>query len=279
MDPSILLLVLAAALLHAAWNSLIKVGGDTVSVAALIITVSGIIAAPTLFFLALPAPESWPLLAASAGLHVGYVFFLGKAYHYGDLSQVYPIARGTAPVLLALMAFLTLGESPSGAAMGAVAVISLGVISLTLRGRGQAVTDWRPVLFALGTAVFIASYTLADGYGARVAGNPHSYAAWSFVLFGTAIFAAAFARQRRQVLHLAASAWPRLLTGGAMGLVAYWIVIWALAQGPMAPVAALRETSVIFAALFGTVLLREPFGRLRVAAAAIVAAGVVLLQV
>lgn len=279
MAPSIVVLVLAAAVLHAAWNSLVKISGDSLSAVALIIASSGLIAAPALFFLATPAPESWPVLAISAALHVGYVFFLGKAYQHGDLSLVYPVARGVAPALLAVLAFSFLRESLSVTTISAVAVISVGIISLTLRRRSQAPSDGRPVLFALGTAVFIASYTLADGYGARVAGSAHSYAAWSFVLFGAAIFAAVFARRGRGLLRLAAAEGPRLLAGGAMGLVAYWIVIWALAQGPMAPVAALRETSVIFAALFGTVLLREPFGRLRVGAAALVAAGVVLLQV
>ena len=279
MAPSIFLLVLAAALLHAAWNSLVKIGGDTVSVAAMIVVGCGVIAAPTIPFLALPAAQAWPVLGLSAVLHVGYVFFLGKAYQHGDLGQVYPIARGVAPVLLALMAFLALGEIPGGIALVAVAVISVGVASLALRGRTGTLGEWRPVLFALGTAVFIASYTLVDGYGARVAGSAHSYAAWTFVVSGVAIFSAVLGYRRRRFTDLAARIWPRALAGSAMAVVAYWIVIWALAQGPMAPVAALRETSVIFAALFGTVLLREPFGRLRVGAAALVAAGVVLLQV
>ncbi|MCH8187316.1 MAG: EamA family transporter [Proteobacteria bacterium] len=278
MAPLIVVLVLAAALLHAAWNSLVKMSGDTVSVAALIVVGCGVLAAPTLFVVARPAPEAWPMLAASAVLHLGYVVFLGKAYQHGDLSQVYPIARGSAPVLLALLAFAVLGEALSSITIAAIAVISTGVISLTLRRR-QAHNDGRPVLFALGTAVFIASYTLVDGYGARVAGSPHAYAAWSFVVSGAVIFVAVLAYRRRRFLDHAVSIWPRALAGSAMALVAYWIVIWALAQGPMAPVAALRETSVIFAALFGAVLLREPFGRLRFAAAALVAAGVVLLQV
>lgn len=279
MTPSIFMLVLAAALLHATWNSLIKIGGDALIVTALIVACSGVITTPALFFVAAPTPESWPPLAASIALHVGYVFFLGKAYEHGDLSQVYPIARGSAPMLLAFMAFLFLGESPGGFAMAAVAVISLGVVSLALRGRGKLLEDWRPVVFALVTAVFIAGYTLVDGYGARVAESPHSYAAWLFSLHGVAIFASAAAYRGRRFIRVTVSMWPRALAGGAMGLTAYWIVIWALAQGPMAPVAALRETSVIFAALFGTVLLREPFGRLRVGAAALVAAGIVLLQV
>ena len=279
MAPSIFILVLAAAILHAAWNSLVKIGGDTVNVAAMIVIGCGLIAAPTLVVVAPPLAEAWPVLGLSAVLHVGYVFFLGKAYQHGDLSQVYPIARGVAPVLLAFMAFLLLGETPGGITVVAVAVISLGVASLALRARTAAIEDWRPILFALGTAVFIASYTLVDGYGARVAGSPHSYAAWTFVISGVAIFVAVLAYRRRRFTDLAARIWPRALAGSAMAVVAYWIVIWALAQGPMAPVAALRETSVIFAALFGTVLLREPFGRLRVGAAALVAAGIVLLQV
>ncbi len=272
-------LVLAAAALHAAWNSLVKMSGDRLVVTALLMGSSTAIAVPGLFVFPVPARESWPFLALTLVLHGGYFFFLLKAYAHGDLSQVYPIARGAAPALLAVAAFVFLGERLSLGQLVAVAAISGGVISLALGGHRETRGDLRGVGFALLTAAFIAMYTFVDGYGGRLAGTPHGFVVWLFFLQGFMYVAAAWIMRGRALPRLAAAQWRQGLAGGAMSMAAYWIVIWALTEGTMAPVAALRETSVIFAALFAAVFLRERMTRLRIAAAFLVASGAALLHV
>lgn len=279
MTATAFVLILAAAALHAAWNSLVKMSGDALVTAALIMGVSGLVGLPGLFLLPLPAPASWPVLGFSLIVHGAYIFFLLQAYRHGNFGQVYPIARGTAPLILATFAFVAVGERLSPTSTAAVVAISVGIVSLALSGGAVLGRDLRPVLFALATAVFIASYTLLDGIGARAAGSPHSYAVWLFVLHGVSIVLLAWLFRRGVFIALARKQWRRGLAAGIMGIAAYWIVIWALSIGTMAQVAALRETSVVFAAVIGSLVLKESFGRFRIAAAALVAAGIVLLQV
>ena len=274
------ILVLAAAALHAAWNSMVKLSGDQLVVIALIMGASGLIAVPGIFIFPVPAPESWPFLALTLVIHGGYIFFLLRTYAHGDLAQVFPIARGTATVLLAGAAFVLLGERLDLGQIAAVALISLGILSLALRGHGAAPRNPRAVAFALVTAGFIAGYTLVDGHGARLAGpSPHGFIAWLFVLHGIVVVGATWMLRGRALAELVATHWRPGVAGGAMGITAYWIVVWALSTGTMAPVAALRETSVIFAALFAAVFLKERMTRLRIAAAVLVAGGAALLHV
>lgn len=280
MDPSVAALVLLAALLHAGWNVLVKLSGDRLTVMALITGGAGVVSCAALPFLPAPHPAAWPYIAASVALHVGYNLFLLRAYRHGDLGQVYPIARGTAPLLVAALAPLVAGERLEPGALVAVLVISAGIIALAFRGGPPVRDDPRAVLYALGTAAFIATYTVVDGLGARLAGTPHGYTAWLFALDGVPLPALALWLRGRAALGPAVRRhWPAGLGGGAMSLAAYWLVIWALTLGPMAPVAALREVSVVFAAVLATVLLKERFGLWRIAAATTVALGVVLLRI
>jgi drug/metabolite transporter (DMT)-like permease len=269
--------VLLAAALHAAWNALVK-SGDALLRMALVHAMASLCALPLVLASSVPEPASWPFLLASIAVHQAYYAFLVLGYEVGDLSQIYPIARGSAPLLVAVGAFVFAGETLSVLGMVAVLLICAAILSLAFAGgrrRGSAT----PVLFALATGVTIAGYTLIDGLGGRLAGDVTGYIAWLFVLEGIPLTLFALARRRRAV-------WPvvrgDLLTGalgGAFAFTAYGVVIWAMSVTPMTYVSALRETSVILAALIGTRLLREPLGVRRVGAATVVAVAVVLLQV
>jgi drug/metabolite transporter (DMT)-like permease len=277
MDAEILALVLLAAVLHASWNALVKVGGDPFVRLAVLNVVSGLCALPLLFLVAPPAAASWPYLFGSVVIHFAYNLTLAYGYRSGDLSYVYPIARGIAPPLVALGAWLMAGESPGPLGILAILVISGAIASLAFTP-GWRLAPLAPVWFALATGLSIAGYTICDGIGGRAAGDVLGYIAWLFVLdavpFGLIV---AFWRRHDLATQLRAS-WRASVLGGVLALGAYGLVIWAMSQAPMASVSALRETSVIMAALIGTRLLREPFGRRRVVAASIVALGVVLLE-
>ncbi|MHA1564485.1 MAG: EamA family transporter [Alphaproteobacteria bacterium] len=280
MDPKIAGLVLLAALMHASWNALVKAKADSLIMMGLVTGFSGVVAVVALPFLPLPAAESWPFIALSVVLHTGYGFFLLKAYSHGDLGQIYPIARGAAPAMVMGFSVLVLGEDLSPGLLAGVAMISAAVISLAFRGGvGSVRDDPRPLFFALGTALFIACYTVTDALGARMAGSAHSYTMWLFALDGVPVAAYALWRRGWPGLRTAQLHWRAGLAGGVLSLGAYWLVIWAMTQGAMAPVAALRETSVIFAAIISVVVLREQFGVWRLAAAGAVALGVIIMRV
>lgn len=278
MDLNIAGLVLLAALMHASWNALVKAKADSLIMMGLVTGGSGLLALAALPFLPLPAAEAWPLLLLSVALHTGYGLFLLTAYAHGDLGQVYPIARGAAPALVTLFSVLVLGEQLSPGALAGVAVISVAVISMAFRGGVSVRDDPKPLVYALGTACFIASYTVTDALGARSAGSAHSYTMWLFALDGVPIAAIAVWRRGWPGIATARLHWRSGLAGGALSLGAYWLVIWAMTLGPMAPVAALRETSVIFAAIISMVMLRERFGVWRLAAAGLVTLGVLIMR-
>lgn len=278
MELSVVALVLLAALFHASWNALVKVNGDRLAVMTLITAGGGLICLPILPFLPPPDPASWPYLALSILWHTGYQMFLLQAYRHGDLGHVYPIARGAAPLLVLGLAWLVAGETVGIGQVAAIAVMAAGIISLAFRGGPPLKHDPRPVLYALGTAVFIASYTVTDGSGARIAGSPHSYTVWLFTLNAVPMTIIGIAARGRETAAAIREHWRHGMAGAALSLAAYWLVIWALTLGPMGPVSALRETSVILAAIIGAVFLKESFGRFRIAAAALVAVGIVLLR-
>ena len=286
LDTGVLLLVLLAAVLHASWNALVKAGEDKLVMQTLVISVHGFLAMPLLVFLPLPGPASWPYLAASALIHFVYYAGVIGAYRHGDLSQVYPIARGSAPALVALGAWVVAGEALSAWELLGVFTVSLGIISLTglprrrnREGSGEdGARETKAIAFALLTGATIASYSLIDGLGVRESGSALSYILWLFALEAIPLTAFAVWRRRGRVVetfrpHLKAGTIGSLLSG-----LAYGIVIWAMSVAPMAHVVALRETSVLIAALIGTRLLSEPFGRRRIAAAGVVAAGAILLE-
>ena len=299
MPTEIVAMVLVAALAHASWNALIKSDDDRLVTLGAINAVRFLLCIPIVLALPLPDRASWPYLAASSILHVGYYTFLISAYRFGDLSKVYPLARGLSPLIVAAGAYAFAGERLSPMALVGVAVACMGIASLSLGGgatparsarvhtgalssagdgAAQARTNRRGVVFAAGTAVFIAAYTVTDAMGARLSGHAVSYVAWLSILDGLPILLVAGVLRRAGLAHhLAARAW-KSVAGGALQLTAYGLVVWSLALAPMAAVSALRETSVLFAAIIGVKLLGEPLGTHRIAAAALVAAGIMLIE-
>ncbi|MGH3344070.1 MAG: EamA family transporter [Carbonactinosporaceae bacterium] len=267
--------VLVAAVAHAAWNAILKGVKDQVVGITLIDLVCTACGALGAVLLPLPAQGSWGFLMASAVLHVGYKTFLLNAYRVGDLSQVYPVARGVSPLVVTVVAALVVEEVPTAPGLAGIALINAGLFALLGNVRGQQ--DRRPVAYAVGTGLFIASYTVSDGLGVRQADTVLGYIAWLFLLQGLAIPAYLFARRGGQaVAELRENLVPGVV-GGLLSLGAYGLVIWAQTRGALAAVAALRETSVIVAAVIGAVMFREPFGRRRTAAAVLVTLGVILL--
>ncbi len=269
-------LVLLAAAMHAGWNALIKIQGDRLAAMAVVTAAGSLISLAVLPFVAAPHPASWPLLALTILLHTGYHFFLPLAYDHGDLGQVYPIARGSAPLLVTLGAVFIAGETMAPAALLGVVCLAVGVMALTFDKAAGVAKKPKAVLYALLTGTFIASYTVADGLGVRQAGSILGFAVWLTIADGFLTFLLVSIWKPsavRQVLR------RNLLVGflgGALQVGAYWIVIWALALAPMAMVSSLRETSVLFAAVISTFLLKEGFGVWRFVSAGLVTLGLVL---
>lgn len=273
-----MLLVLLAALLHASWNALIKVSGDRFLTFSAIRLTGSLIALLLVPFVPLPAADAWPFLIASMFIHNGYYITLLNAYRVGDLSHVYPLARGVAPLTVALLAAFFAGEIPSSGGLAGTVLVSLGIISLMFAGGGVRGAAAKPVALALLTGMFIASYTVVDGLGMRSAGIAMSYIVW--LNLGEGIPYVVYASVRRQAFgpYLKAN-WPQTTGGALMVIIAYGLVLYALGQGAMAHVSALRETSVLIATLIGTYMLKESLGAWRIAAAAIIVTGVIVMQV
>lgn len=272
-------LVLLAALFHAGWNALVKTSGDRLAVLAMLNGVGSVVALLALPFVDVPARESWVYIGASIVLHSGYYFFLIQAYRVGDLSHVYPLARGLSPLLVAGAAAVFAGEIVPPVAFIGVMLACAGIVSLSFDSGPPWRSDRRPLLFALGTAAFIASYTIVDGIGVRAAGSVAGYVAWLFALDAFPIVLVAWFLRRRELRWTVRTEWKKGVVGGLLAFGAYGLVIWAMSLAAMAAVSALRETSVIFAALIGTILLKERFSKLRIGAAVMVTAGVVLMNV
>ena len=271
-------LVLAAALMHACWNAIVKVVEDRLVSLALVNLTHSLLALCFLPFVGLPAPESWPFLIASFLIHQAYYTGLVMHYRFGDLGQVYPLARGASPLMVAVVAWVWAGERLAPWSLLAILLITGGIISLALSGRGQ-LDNRKAVAWALFTALNIAGYSVADGLGGRVSGNALAYIAWLFLLDGLPLpLLLPLFRSRPQLTAAVRRHWRQGLTGGVLSSAAYGLVIWVMSQAPLAMVTALRETSVIAAALIGAILLGEPFGRRRILAAVVVALGVALLQ-
>jgi len=270
--------VLLAAVLHAAWNSLAKTIDDQLAGFMLLDLTGVVVCLAALLVIAAPAAASRPFIAASACLHVGYKLVLMRSYKLGDLSQVYPLARGVAPLLVAVFAATVIGERLGPWQLAGVLLVSVGLASLALGGRRPERHDRAAIAFALGTGAFIAAYTLTDGIGVRHAGTALGYAAWLFLVDGIPIPAYVLATRRRAAGAALRANWVKGVVAGVLSLVAYGLVLWAQTRGALAAVAALRETSVIVAAAIGTMLLGERFGRLRVVAATLVAVGILLLN-
>ncbi len=270
--------VLLAALLHASWNALVKAGNDRLVVLAIANGIGILISLLIAPFVPLPLAASWPYLLVSVILHTGYYFFLIRAYRVGDLSHVYPLARGLSPMLVALLAALFANEIPPPWGMAGIVLACAGIVSLAFDSGPPWRGDRRPLSFAVGTAVFIAAYTLADGMGVRRAGHALAYIVWLMILDGIPIICFTAYLRRHQLVASLSGNWRAGCTSGALQFGAYAMVIWAMSLGAMASVSALRETSVIFAAFIGAFVLKERVGALRIAAAILVALGIVLMR-
>lgn len=277
MDVTVFAVVIAAAVLHASWNALVKMGGAPELRLALVGLSISAMTLPFCLLVAPPPAAAWPWLLGSLASHLAYYELLARAYRLGDLSQVYPVTRGLAPPAAALMAWLVAGETLEPAGIVAVAVIGLGIVALAAADRGT-MSGRRALVPAVLNACVIGIYSTCDGLGARAAGDPFAYIVWLFALDGLPFAALVLLRRQGALIRAVPLLWRPATVAGAMSLAAYGLAIWAMARAPIAYVSALRETSVVLAAWMGTRLLAEPFGARRIACAALVALGVVALQ-
>jgi len=270
-------LVLLAAMLHASWNALVKASGDPLVNIAIVTATGGIAAIPILLYFPFPGPQTWQWLALSAFVHFAYQLSLVRMYQLGDLSQVYPIARGLAPLGVAVLAVIGADENLAPLQVGGLTIVSIAIIVLSRLGdRGSS--SRKAVGMALLTAALIGLYTFSDARGVRSVDDPIRFIGWSFFLGSVPIVLTAIWIRGRSI-------WPDLRTsgltalgGGMMATIGYAIVLWAMNRTTMASVASLRESSVLFAAILGTRLLGEPFGQRRVFAALALVFGLLLVQ-
>ncbi|MFD9130607.1 EamA family transporter [Kitasatospora sp. NPDC059571] len=272
------LVVLAAALLHAVWNALAHGMADKLAGFALMNT--AFVACGALLACAAPLPDraAWPCLAASAVLQTCYQLLLVRAYRLGDFGQMYPLARGTSPMVVALLAATVLGMPLHGARLLGIVVISLGLAGLAFGGGLPGRAQLPALATAVGTGVLIAGYTVVDGVGVRRAGVASGYIAWMFVAQGVLMLTVAAALRGRGLWTASPAARRTGILGGVISLTAYGLVVWAQTAGDLATIAALRETSIVIAALIGVIVLRERLGHVRLAASATVLTGIAVLE-
>lgn len=268
-------LVLLAALMHACWNAIVKANDDGLLILAAVKIPTMFIGGVLLAVLGLPAQESWPFAAASALAFAGYAYCLLLGYRIADLNFVYPIARGAAPLLIAIASGLIFGEFLSVGEWAGFLLACSGILAMSLRGRPTNLTP--ALLAALGVSVCIASYTVSDGWGARLSGNALAYSALGNLLSGLLLVTYVCLRRGRALANHLHRHWGVAAIGGTLMFSSYAAVVFAMTIGPLAHIAALRETSVIFAALIGALILKEPAGKFRVAASALVAVGIVVM--
>ncbi|GJE58713.1 EamA family transporter [Methylobacterium trifolii] len=270
--------VLAAACMHAGWNAAAKLRLEPILTMALISASAGLFALPALIWFDVPVAASWPWLAGSIVLHLGYYVALAEAYRHADMGQVYPIARGGAPLLTGLASLLVLHEAVAPLAVLGIAILCAGVTLMAFAKGGKKPLSRAGLGFSALTALLICGYTLVDGLGARAAGDPHAYAAALFVVDAVPLPLFVLWTRGTGVLRLARGLALPGLGGGLLALGSYWIAIWAMTVAPIALVAATRETSVLFATLIAVVFLKEPLVATRAVAALIIVAGITTLR-
>jgi drug/metabolite transporter (DMT)-like permease len=283
LSSGVLAAVLGAAALHALWNSLVKSANDKFLSSAVVAIWCGVVAVLAALVLPWPASAAFPFIIASAVIHIVYFVLVGLLYRSADLSVAYPIMRGLAPLIAAVIAFLTLGEAPAPIASLGVATLVAGVLMMGASGLAHGRIDRPTIIVALANSAVIAVYSVVDGEGARISGSGAAFA-FAYNSWGDALTALAylpiilFLRGRPAAAALVRD-WRLGLVGGGAAFLGYAIVIWAMTQAPIAAVAALRETSVVFAAIIGVVALREPFHAQRAIAALVILAGIILLRI
>jgi drug/metabolite transporter (DMT)-like permease len=282
LDPSttlpltVTLAVLAAAVTHATWNAIAH-GIKDQTLAFALIGIGGItVSIPLVIVAALPRSSSWPYLLASIAIHVFYNLLLMQCYRLGEFSQVYPLARGISPLVVTILAAMFVHEHLGLLQVAGVVVVSAGLAFLVFGGRRPGRGAF---LAAVGTGLTIAAYTTVDGVGVRLSASPVGYIGWLMVLQSLCVPLFAAVRRRDVLLKQPRRILLAALAAGALSVLAYGLVLWAQTRGALAPIAALRETSVIFGAIIGTLVFREPFGRTRIIATVLVVAGIVLLNV
>jgi drug/metabolite transporter (DMT)-like permease len=276
LPPAVTLAVLAAAVTHAVWNAIAHGIKDQLLAFALIGVGGIVVAIPLIAVAAMPRSASWPCLLASVGIHVFYVLLLMQCYRLGEFSQVYPLARGVSPLVVTILAAVFVGEHLALPQLAGVVVVSAGLAFLVF---GGGWTGRAAFLAAVGTGLTIAAYTTVDGLGVRLSASPGGYIAWLMLLQSLCVPMFALVRRRDVLLKQPPRVLLAGLAAGALSLLAYGLVLWAQTRGPLAPIAALRETSVIFGAIIGTLAFREPFGRTRIAATIVVVCGILLLNI
>ncbi len=271
-------IVLLAAVMHAGWNAIVKSGGDKFIEITLLTSGAALIAVPALVFLPPPAPGSWPYIAASVLIHCAYFSLVAFTYRTGDLSFAYPVMRGSAPLATALVSAVIVGERLTPGGWLGVVLLSGGILALARDNWKSRLRQGHALAFGLVNAGVIVVYTLVDGLGVRLAGNAWSYVAWMFFLNALPLLGVAFFTRRAALLKAAGSNWHSGLAGGALTLGAYGLVLWAMTQAPIALVAALRETAVIFGVIIACAVLKERFGATRWTASVLVASGAAAMK-
>lgn len=274
-----MLIVLAAAALHATWNALIKSGQDKFIETVLLVIGAGVVAGIALLFAPRPAAASWPFLLASAVIHCLYFSLVAGAYRLGDLSVIYPIMRGTAPAITAIFTAWVLREEIGQGGWLGIALLCAGILWLARDGLRVAHDQRKGLIVGLLNALVIVTYTVVDGLGARAAESALSYVLWMFFLNMLAFAVLAFARQANAILAVPARHWLKGIFAGVCSIGSYGIALWAMTQAPIALVAALRETSALFGTLLAALVLHERFGRARWVAAALITGGAVVMKV
>ena len=279
MENLVFLAVLFAAACHAGWNALIKVGLDPLSTTTLISLGSGVVALIFIPVVGVPAGAAWPWLLASVAIHLFYFASLIESYRTGDLGQVYPIARGSAPLMTATVTSIFVGEKLSIIGWAGISTLVAGVLLLSTRG-GREFTDIdrRAIAFAFVTAVTVCGYSVVDGIGARLSANPNAYSLWLFAGIAVVMLPYAVYRDGPDVVHAMRRYWQRGFVGGALQVLSYGVAIWAMTVAPIAVVATLRETSVLFGAVIAVAVLKEPLRVVRIVAACLIVCGLVLIR-
>lgn len=274
-----LLAVLAGALLHAGWNTALKAGGGSASDAVLVVAGSAFIALLLLPVVPAPSLASAPYLCVTAVLHVAYFRLLAAAYRDGAMSHAYPLMRGTPPLIVALCSGVLLGEGLSAGAWMGTLLVCGGILGLTLLGRRSAPSgSWRGTACALANALVIAAYTVVDGIGVRLSGSAAGYTLWGFLLLSVPMVGGALLSDARGFLSHARWRWMVALAGGAASIASYGLALWAMTLAPVAVVAALRETSILFAMALAALVLKERVGPVRLASGAVIVLGAASLR-
>jgi drug/metabolite transporter (DMT)-like permease len=275
MSLDVFAIIMLGAALHATWNAVVKGGDNKLLTTCMIASIASLIAATVIPFLELPAKESWPFIGASVILQVVYFVLVASTYRIADMSQTYPIMRGTAPLLVATAGVGLLSESLSSFAWLGIAIICIGILSMAA---APSIGQRKGMLLALVNAAVIASYTLIDGVGVRKSGAPAAYTLWIFLLTGLALAVWAFAVRRREFRRYLARHWRPGVIGGFGTVVSYGLALWAMTAAPIATVSALRETSILFGVVISALVLKEQLTRRRIMAACIIAGGAMVLR-